>query len=462
MMEKENQKNTTKNSQKEYKKMTETPIPPLILSLAVPTIASMLISSVYNMADTYFVARLGTSASGAVGIVFSLMALIQSIGFMIGMGSGSVISRTLGRQKKKEADSIASSGFCCALTAGILLMLAGTVMLKPLMALLGATDTILPYAVSYGRYILFGAPVLMGSFVLNNILRAEGRAKLAMIGIGFGGILNIGLDPLFIFVFQLGIAGAAIATLISQCISFGILLFFFLTGKSITRLSMTAVSRRFADYWLIIKTGLPSFCRQALASVATVALNRNVRIYGDEAVAAMAIVSKIFMVIFSVLIGFGQGYQPVCGYNYGAGNSGRVRKAFSFTAITGTCFMAAVAVFGFFGAEMIMGWFIDDPAVIQIGVTAFRAQCIAMPLVPLGAICNMSLQVVGKTWQGTILSSARQGIFFLPLVYLLPRYFGLFGAEITQAAADGCTFLMSIPFCIGFLHSLNNHQHKEE
>ncbi len=434
--------------------MTGTPVPKLILSLAAPTIASMLISSVYNMADTYFVSKLGTSASGAVGIVFSLMALIQSIGFMVGMGSGSVISRTLGKQNREDADQTASSGFFSALIFGVALMAAGLFFLKPLMKLLGATETILPYAAAYGRYILIGAPVLVGSFVLNNILRAEGRPKLAMAGICFGALLNVGLDPLLIFVFRLGIAGAAISTLVSQCCSFALLLFFFLRGMSITRLAFSSVSRKPAPYWLIIRTGFPSFCRQALASIAAVALNRNVRAYGDEAVAAMAIVGKIFLVVFSVLIGFGQGYQPVCGYNYGAGNGKRVRQAFLFTTAVGTGFMTALAIFGFLGAEWIMRLFLDEEKVVKTGIFAFRAQCLAMPFVPLAAICNMSLQSTGKIWQGTVLSSARQGIFFLPLIYALPHFLGLTGAEIAQAVADAATFLLSIPFCMMFLHEL--------
>jgi putative MATE family efflux protein len=444
------------HSQEQYKKMTETPVPRLITSLAIPTIASMLVSSIYNMADTFFVSKLGTSASGAVGIVFSLMAIIQSIGFMLGMGSGSVISRTLGEQNKEEADCIASSGLFAAVVFGILLAVVGTIFLHPLMGLLGATETILPYAVSYGRYIIFGAPIMMSSFVLNNILRAEGKAKLAMVGISLGGILNIVLDPIFIFIFHMEIAGAAIATLVSQCCSFGVLLFFFLRGKSITTIKVTSVSRDMGKYWIILKTGLPSFCRQALSSVATVSLNRTVRVYGDEAVAAMAIVGKVFMVVFSILIGFGQGYQPVCGYNYGAGQYKRVKKAFWFTTLVGTCFMTGVAIIGFIGAKMFMGWFIDDNQVIQIGVAAFRAQCIAMPLVALGAICNMSLQVVGKTWQGTFLSAARQGFFFLPLIYILPKYLGLTGVEITQAIADVLTFLLSIPFAILFLRGIGD------
>lgn len=441
-------------SQEQYKKMIETPIPPLIISLAIPTITSMLISSIYNMADTFFVSKLGTSASGAVGIVFSLMAIIQSIGFMLGMGSGSVISRTLGEQDKEEADCIASSGFLAAIVFGVLLVILGNVFLNTLMSLLGATETILPYAVSYGRYIIFGAPIMMSSFVLNNILRAEGKAKLAMIGISLGGLLNLVLDPVFIFVFQKGIAGAAIATLLSQCCSFSVLLCFFLKGKSVTRIRITSVSGEIGKYWIILKTGLPSFCRQSLSSIATVSLNRTVRVYGDEAVAAMAIVSKVFMVVFSILIGFGQGYQPVCGYNYGAREYKRVKKAFWFTTLVGTCFMCVVGIIGFIGAKMFIGSFIDDPQVIQIGVAAFRAQCVAMPFVALGAVCNMSLQVVGKTWQGTLLSAARQGFFFLPLIYILPKYLGLTGVEMTQAVADVLTFLLSIPFAVLFLRGL--------
>ena len=297
--------------------MTGTPIPKLVVTLAIPTIISMMTTAIYNMADTFFVSQLGTSAAGAVGIVFSLMAVIQAIGFMLGMGAGSLNSRLLGAQKNREADEVGSTAFFCALGFGLLLTVGGLIFLDPLMRILGATETILPYARSYAQYILYGAPIMCSSFVLNNLLRSQGKALLAMCGIATGGVLNIALDPLFIFGFGLGIGGAALATLISQCISFCILLSFFLLHKSVVNISLFKISRHGMIYWRIIKTGLPSFCRQGLASAATVALNVAAAPYGDPAIAAMSIVGRIFMLILSAMLGFGQGYQPVIGFNYG-------------------------------------------------------------------------------------------------------------------------------------------------
>ncbi|MBR5519864.1 MAG: polysaccharide biosynthesis C-terminal domain-containing protein, partial [Clostridia bacterium] len=243
---------------KQFQKMTETPVRRLILSLAVPTVVSMLVTAIYNMADTYFVSQLNTSASGAVGVVFSLMAMIQAVSFMLGMGSGSVISKLLGQRKNDEADEIAVTGFFASLVFGVVLMIGGLLCLEPLMRLLGATETILPYAKDYARYILIAAPVMAGSFVLNNILRAEGKAKFAMVGITVGGVLNIALDPLLINVLGLEIAGAAIATAVSQAVSFSVLLFYFLSGKSILRLRIKNIARGVKTYWTIIQIGLPS------------------------------------------------------------------------------------------------------------------------------------------------------------------------------------------------------------
>lgn len=288
----------TSSSVAQYKKMTENAIPNLIVSLSVPTIISMLVTAVYNTADTFFVSRLGTSASGAVSIVFSLMAIIQAVGFTLGMGSGSMISRLLGQQKNDEATTVASSGFFSGIAIGILLALIGSLATGRIMLMFGATQTILPYAVRYARFIIIGAPVMIGSFIMNNILRSQGKAQFAMLGIGAGGIINIALDPLLIFVFNLGTAGAAIATLISQCISFVILLSFYIKGTSMVRLKITCMSKNIALYMNIIKAGLPSFARQGLASISTIFLNLGVRGYGDAAIAAMGIVGKIFMMIF--------------------------------------------------------------------------------------------------------------------------------------------------------------------
>jgi len=443
------------NKSAQFIRMTQKPVGNLVASLAIPTIISMLVSAIYNMADTFYVSRLGTSASGAVGIVFSLMAIIQSVGFTIGMGSGSLISRLLGAHKSVRANKVAASGFYSSFFFGMLLSIFGLLFLDPLMHGLGATDTILPYARAYARYILFAAPVMAASFVLNNILRAEGRAKSAMMGIAAGGILNCALDPLFIFTFKLGIAGAAIATALSQCVGFAILLSFFLRGKTITSLNISGISRHRYIYLQILETGFPSFCRQGLASIATVALNVNAAVYGDAAVAAMSIVGKIFIFIFSIIIGIGQGYQPVLGYNYGAKIYKRVREAFSFTLKATSVMMTTGATVLFITAPGIMKLFIPhDAEVIKIGATALRAQCIAMPLIPLLVMCNMTFQTIGKSWTATFLSSARQGFFFLPLILILPRFIGLTGVQITQALADVLTFLCCLPFIIHFFRNL--------
>lgn len=445
----------------QYERMTGKAVGPLIVSLAIPTVISMLVSAIYNTADTYFVSKLGTSASGAVGVVFSLMAIIQAVGFTIGMGSGTWISRLLGAQDEKAASEVAASGFYSSILFGVLLAVSGLFSLDPLVRLLGATATIAPYARDYASYILLAAPVMTASFVLNNILRAEGKAKLAMLGIAAGGILNCGLDPLFIFSLGLGIGGAAIATALSQCISFAILLSAFLRGRTVTKLGLARVARRPSLYLQILKNGLPSFCRQGLASVSTVALNLNAAVYGDAAVAAMSIVGKIFMLIFSVVLGVGQGYQPVLGYNYGARKLERVREAFFFTLKLGTAIMAVSALACFFIAPSLMLLFIaEDPEVVRIGSAALRAQCLAMPLIPLGVICNMSFQSLGKSWTATLLSACRQGFFFLPFIVLLPGLIGLKGVEITQPLADLCTFAICLPFALSFLRGLGKRTGK--
>ena len=445
------------NSQ--YLRMTQMPVGSLVFSLAVPTIISMLVTAVYNLGDTYFVSKLGTSASGAVGIVFSLMAIIQAVGFTIGMGSGAQISRLLGAQKTDEANRVAASGLLAAAAFGTLLSVFGLLFLDGLMRLLGATETILPYARDYAAYILYAAPVMASSFLLNNILRAEGKARFAMVGLTTGGLLNLLLDPLFIFGFGMGIAGAAIATAISQCVSFCILLSWFLRGKTIVRLGAAGISKRPGTYLHILKYGLPSFCRQALASIATIALNVSAAVYGDAAVAAMSIVGRLFMFVFAVNLGIGQGYMPVVGYNYGAGLYDRVKAAFCFTLKVTGVLMTVAALAGFTAAPVLIRLFIrNDAEVVRIGAGALRAMCLAMPLVPLGVVCNMTFQSIGRSWTATALSLARQGIFFLPLILVLPGALGITGVQITQPLADGLTFLSCLPLTVWFLRDLRARQ----
>ncbi len=437
----------------QYQKMLSAPVPKLVISLAVPTMVSMLVTSIYNVADAYFVSKLGTYASGAVGIVFSLMAMIQAIGFTVGMGAGSAISRLLGKRETDKAQKIASSAFALSILSGGAFCIFGVFFLEKLMVWLGATESILPYAKEYARYILYVAPVMTASFVLNNLLRAEGKTKLSMIGILGGSILNIALDPLFIFAFGFGIQGAAAATAVSQCVGFVILLFFFIRKKTILRLSFKNLSADVSLYREFIANGMPSFFRQGLASVSSIALNRVAAGYSDAA--AMSIVGKVFLMVYCVLIGFGQGYQPAAGYNYGAKEYGRVRQAYRFLMVAGTVGMTCIGAALFWAAPLLLKQFIpEDEKVIEIGIQALRMQCVVMPLLTLGIACNMTFQAVGQSVKATVLASLRQGIFFLPFIWVLPRLFGIYGMEAAQPAADAATFLVCVPVIWKFIKDL--------
>lgn len=441
----------------QFNKMVNTPVKKLVLKLGIPTTISMLITSIYNIADTYFVSNLGGGAAGAVGVVFPLMAIVQAIGFTFGMGSSSMISSKLGEKKDKEAQKLGSSAFYVAIVLGLILSIFSMIFIEPLMMVLGATETNIEYAMDYAQYIIYGYPIMIGSFVLNNILRSEGKALLSMIGLTTGGILNIILDPIFINSFDLGISGAAIATLISQGVSFLILLSMFIFKKSIITLSPKYITKESWVYKDVLKVGFPSLCRQGLASVATIFLNNQAGAFGgDAALDAMSIVSKIFMIVFSVSLGIGQGYQPVCGYNYFAKRYDRVKEAMFFTFICGFSLMLLTCIVLFVFAENVMGAFVSgDAKVVEIGSRVIRYQSIAMPFLSLNVISNMSFQSTKKKFSATILSCCRQGIFFIPFIFILPMMFKLSGVEMTQALSDFCTFLFTIPFFIGFVKELN-------
>ena len=400
-------------SAEQFRKMTKTPIPKLILSLAAPTILSMLITSIYNLADTFFVGQISTSASGAVGIVSSLMAILQALGFMLGHGSGSIISRSLGSQNTDAATRFASTSFFTALVFGGIITAAGLLTLPDFMMLLGSTETILPHACAYARYILLAAPIMMSSLVMNNILRYEGKASFAMIGLVTGGLLNIALDPLFIFGLGMGTAGAGLATALSQTISFCILLSMFLRGKTVSQFRITAVTHSPAEFGTILMTGMPSFGRQGLNSIGGMLLNIAARGYGDAAVAGMSIVSRIFMFIISVAIGTGQGFQPVAGFNYGARKYRRVQQACLFTMAASFCFLSVILTVCWFNAETLIRLFRDDPEVTAVALPAFRYQCFAMLLQPVIVAGNMLFQSIGKSGRATFLACCRQGVFFI-------------------------------------------------
>ena len=445
------------NARKEdaqFIKMTETPVASLVVRLGIPTTISMLVTSIYNMADTAFVGQLGTSASGAIGVVFGYMAILQAIGFMFGQGSGSQIARLLGQRDCERASRIASTGFLTAVALALVAAVVSWFCLDDLLRFLGSSETILPYARSYCGFILLGAPFITGSFVLNNILRYEGLAMKAMIGLVTGAVLNLICDPLLIFVFHMGTAGAGLATALSQIVSFCILLSMFLRGVTQSRLSFRHYTHDIRDVLWIVAIGFPSLLRQAMSSIGTIILNRCARGYGDAAVAAMAIVSRISMFIFSVGLGLGQGFQPVCSFNYGAGKYGRVRAAFRATLRITMIVLAVFSLTVYLCAPWLVRFFRDDPEVVAIGVQALRYACFVMWVLPISVLTNMTLQSSGKALPASFLALLRSGLFFLPVLLILNRTLGITGIEVAQPIADVLTAATSIPFVLNYFRHL--------
>ena len=442
--------------------MTETPVRPLIVRLAVPTVISNLISTLYNAADTFFVGQISTSASAAVGVALSLQAVIQAIGFFFGQGSGNNMSRQLGAHHEKTAEVLASTGFFTSFFLSIVIMIPSIIFLRPLSIFLGSSETILPYAMDYMFWILLAAPFMATSLVLNNQLRFEGNSFYSMIGLTTGGILNLFLDPLLIFVFDMGIAGAAIATAISQFVSFLILLI--LSQKIGTvKIRLSAFRPSMNIYSMIFNGGLPSLCRQSVTSVAMISLNNAALPFGDAAIAAMAIVNKIGNFTNSVLIGVGQGFQPVCGYNYGAGLNRRVRDSFWFCVRSMSVLLLLLAVVEYIWASPIVGFFRKgDPAVIEIGMIALRLRCFTLIFSSWITISNMLLQTTGRMWRASILGFARQGIILIPVVWLLPPIIGIWGIQIAQPLADLITFMMSVPMTMSVIRKMNEDVTREE
>ncbi|MBP3238814.1 MAG: MATE family efflux transporter [Lachnospiraceae bacterium] len=443
-------------SEAQYKKMTETPIPRLIVSLGIPTVISMLVTNIYNMADTFFVGQLkNTSASAAVGVVFGYMAVIQAIGFMFGQGAGSIISRMLGAKEEKKASGVASTAFFLALAVGAVLSISSLILRKPLLHLLGSSDTIYPFAKDYIKFIMAAAPITMGSFVLNNILRYEGKASLAMIGLCTGSLINIAIDPVFMFVLDMGIAGAGLATALSQCISFSLLLVMFLKGKTQCRLKVQEISLKAMLVADIVTTGFPAFIRQGLTSISTMVLNRLARGYGDPAIAAMSIVNRLAFFMFAIGLGMGQGYQPVCGFNYGAKKYDRVKQAFKFTLLVNEVLLGCFAIIGFTIAPTAVSWFRNDPEVIKIGKTALRFACCALFLQPLIVMSNMTFQSTGHKLLASFTAMLRSGLYFIPIIAVSESLVGLPGIQFAQPLADVLSFATVVPLIIYFFRNID-------
>ncbi len=438
-----------------YRDLTQTPVPKLILRLSVPTIVSMLVTAIYNAADTFFVGRISTEATAAVGLAFSVMAIIQAMGFFCGQGSGNYLSRMLGAGERREAEEMAATGLALSLILGAAAAVLLNCWMVPIVTFLGATGSTVAETSAYLRIIALGAPFVMGQFVLNNQLRYQGSAMYAMVGLLSGAALNIALDPLLILGFGMGVAGAAIATVCGQIISFFVLLAGSMRGANIRlRAGNVRLNRHY--FLEIVNGGFPALVRQGLTAIATVLLNRAAGAYGDAAIAGMSVTTRVTMFVSSAMIGFGQGYQPVCAFNYGAGKKNRVREGYLFCVKYGTLFLLAMSLLCLAFAPRIVTFFRDDPEVVRVGASALRAQAAALPLLASIVLTNMMLQSTGKGVKASITASARSGIFFIPLILTLPRLFGLAGVEMTQAAADVLSACLSIPLAVSELRKMKD------
>lgn len=437
--------------QKQFQRMTTEPVGKLLFTLSVPTIISMMVTNIYNLVDTAFVGTLGTSESGATGIVFSYMAILQAVAFMCGQGAGSIMSRKLGAKDLEEASKYSSTGFFLSFGLGLLMAVFSFLFLEPLLYLLGSTKTIAPYAGTYIFFILLAAPFFTSSLTMNNLLRYEGKAKLGTIGLMIGALINIGADMVLIFGCRLGIAGAGIATAGSQVVSFCILLSMFLRGKTQTRISVKYVARDVQTVWNVVATGFPSLLRQTLNSVAAMLLNKASGVYGDEAVAAMSIVSRVSFFPMAVAIGIGQGFQPISSFNFGAGKIGRVRKAF-WSALTGAeCVLFLISIPIFLFAGPIVGQMRNDPQVIELGIRALRLMCVGQLFVPLTMMVEMGFQSIGEKLLASLGSCLRSGLVFIPTLQILKKVRGLAGVQEAQPLSFVFTFVVCLLLCRVYL-----------
>ena len=433
--------------------MTESPVRQLVMKMAGPTIISMMVTALYNIIDAFFVGHISTEATAGVGVSFAYMTFINAIGFFFGHGSGNYISTALGSKKYGDAEKMAATGFLSSMGIGAIAAVVGLFFLSPLSRMMGATPDIVPYSNDYLLFILIGTPFMMSSLTLNNQLRLQGNARYAMVGISTGAVLNIFLDALLIYGFDMGVMGASLATCISQMVGWFVLLLG--TEKSgnvhIRLRNFTPTLRSYID---IYNGGLPSLCRHVFVCISTIMLNRYAAFYASpgteaSAIAAFAIVSRVMMFAFSIILGIGQGFQPVCGFNHGAGLHERVRKSFIFTTQLATIILIVISIaFAIFAPDIVRLFRSEDAELVRIGSRVLRWQCLSFPLIGVSTVTNMMYQTTRKTLVATLLSMGRQGIFFIPTIMILPLFICFQGVEMTQAVADALTFLLALPFAV--------------
>lgn len=443
--------------------MLNQPVYKVIPKMAVPTIVAFLINSIYSLADTYFVSSLGTNATAAVSVNASLDQLIMMCGSMLALGANSYIARLLGQGKDKKASEVLSTAFFLAAAIGATLMVFGTIFMVPMVRLLGATPTCEQYSVDYATYVLIAAPFMATSFVMNQCLRSEGSATLSMIGMGFGGVLNCVLDPIFIFGFDMGVAGASLATAISKVVSFAILVFPYITKRSLLRLSIRNFHFRMDILGNIVSVGSSSMFRSGLAVVAGIMLNDMAGDISDSVLAGIGVSTKVMMFPFSIILGFGSGFQPVVGFNWGARRYDRVKQCYDFSswvALIGAIVMGlGIAVFS---DQIVMVFAGSDPEMLEIGSLCIRLQCIALPVHAWVTVVNMLCTGLGNAVGAFILATARQGTCMVPVLFPLAHFFGAYGLSSVQAVADFLTLILAIPICIIMMRKIKIARVNEE
>lgn len=441
-----------------YKKMTETNVAKLIVVLGIPTIISMLITNIYNLADTYFVGTLGKSEQGATGVLFTLQCIIQAVAFMMGHGSGVNVSAHLARRDVDKASKYATGAFTFGVFMGLVLMVFGLIFITPFMYLLGSTDTILPYAKEYGMWVLISAPFMIGSLVINNIMRYEGKAFYAMFGLVSGGLLNILGDYIFINVMHLGVFGAGMSTGISQIISFGMLIFFH-WKKAQSRISIKDITFDPKLHFTIIRVGFPSLIRQGLTSISNGIMNNVCKPFGDEAIASVSVVNKLTQFAISLGLGIGQGFQPVSSFNYAAKRYDRVKKGFIFTTLFGLALVGTIALIFLIIPKGVAGLFSKDEDVIKIASEGLKYAALGVVFLPISVTTNMLYQSIRKAEIASILASLRSGLLYIPAIYILNATAGLTGLLWSQPIANILSAIISLPFMIYFL--LKKYENKE-
>ncbi len=444
-----NQTSALSASELHYRKMTQTPVSRLILRLGLPTTISMLITSVYNMADTYFVGTVGESAQAATGILFALQSVIQGLAFMFGHGSGSLVAKSLARKDTEEASEYVSTAFFTGGALGCLIMALGLIFLTPLMGLLGSTDTILSHAEDYGMWVLISCPFMICSLILNNNLRYEGKAFFAMFGLMTGGLLNIFGDYLLVKVMELEVYGAGLATAASQFVSFAILLVMYMT-KAQSKIQLKYISKKARVYLSIMRVGFPSLIRQGLTAISGSLLNHLTKPFKDAAIAAMSVVNRYSMFVMCVGLGIGQGFQPVAAFNYEAGEKDRVRKGLLFTMKFSLVFVSMMSVITFVFAEDIVRLFQELPSVVEIGGKALRFAAFGLLFMPLSIPVNMLYQSIRKAGIASLLSTLRSGAILIPVLLIAVPLKGLTGIQMAQPLSDCITGLISVPFIFSF------------